>query len=170
MNTAVKFALVSVAIGAVVYFVRQAGNKINEWANKLSVRVTGLGIPVFYSGQLSVPVNLVINNPLPAQLPINSLQVGLFILRGSMFEQFGQANQPAFTLTPGDNSLTLRPVVDLSKIQPNAPTWQTALNILASNQSLATVKIVTRVNVQGITFDKEETRSLTLNQLFNAAA
>lgn len=160
------FALVAATIAAVVY-----GNRtVSGWVKNLSVKVTALGIPVLVGGNLSVPVTLAINNPLPTSVPISSLTVGLFILRNGMYVQFGQAIQNAFTLNAGSNTLTLRPVIDLSKLTPNQPNWITALNILASQRELATIKIMTRVNVQGITWDGEETRSLTLNQLINAAA
>jgi len=168
MSTPVKIALYAAGIGALIYIVRMVSN---QWANKLTVAFQSIGIPVYRSGNLALPVTLKVSNLTPVAIPVTNLQAALYILKNGVYQLVGQTeNTGPFTINPGNNPLTLYPTINLSALVPQSVTVLNVLNTLANYNPIATVRIVAKVNVQGYEFEEATEHKIMYNQLYQNAA
>lgn len=166
MSTPVKIALTAAGIGALIYIVRN----LNTWANKITVAFQSIGIPVYRSGNMALPVTLKVSNLTPIGIPINNLQAALYILKNGVYQLVGQTeNTGPFTINPGNNPLTVYPTINLSALVPQNVSVLNILNTLANYAPAATIRIVAKVNVQGYEFEETTDHKLMYNQLYQNA-
>lgn len=167
LNTAVKIALYAAGLGAIVYAVRMASSNLGK---QISIAFKGIGIPVVRSGKLTLPVTLHIKNLTPLSVPIDNVKAAIFILRENLWQFVGETeNTGALTINTGETPVTVYPTINLTALIPQT-TVINVLNVLANNNPLVTVKIATKVTVQGYGLEHTIEQKISLDQLYKNAA
>lgn len=165
MSTPVKYAAITVGIGVLFLLARS----VNKWANKITVTFQSIGIPIIRNANLALPVTVLVNNVTPVAIPINNLQAALYILRNGVYTLLGTTESTGpFTLNTGNNPVTLYPTINLALLVPQNVNVLNVLNTLANYQPAATIRIVAKVNVQGVEFEKTTDHKIYYSQLYAA--
>ena len=114
MSTPVKILLAATGIGLVVWFAKK---RFQSYADQFTVKVSAFGKPGISSGVLSLPIALDINNPTPVAIPIQNVDVTLFVNRNGQLIPVGKT-QPTgpMLLPPGISSQTFLPGIDLKAV------------------------------------------------------
>ena len=169
MSTVIKYGIFAGLLGILGYAIYKGSQKVSEWANQIGVAFSSFGLPVPTQGGIALPVNVVINSPVPADIPIDNVRIGLFILKNSMWVQFGVANTGPFQIATGDTPLKLLPIIDVTKLVPKIDSVQSVLNTLSTQGTLVQVKAITDITVQGFTASIETVQPISLKQILDAA-
>ena len=177
MSSLVKYTLIAVGIGGLVYLFKKGKATVTDWAERLNLRIVQFGKPTMSGANLSVPLKVRISNPSPLYAPIQSVSVRLFFLRNGMYTPFGASPATApFELKPNDDTdITVQPVIDLSALNPFtgklnlSNIFSQVNNLVSGNNPLIDVKAEVTINIEGFEVVEEATTKIYLNQLLNAA-
>ncbi|NOS94117.1 MAG: hypothetical protein HOP30_19545 [Cyclobacteriaceae bacterium] len=155
MNKFVKYGLILFTLGGAAYLLTTGKEKISQWANQITFKLLAFGKPTFYQGNLSLPVQVLVVNPAPFEIPITDFKINLFVNnRGTYTAIGGTPSTGKVNLKPGENQIILYPSVDIGKLNPltnNSGTLvQNIFALVQNNSALLDIKADAYISIQGI--------------------
>jgi hypothetical protein len=172
LNKSLKIIAITALLGGAAWLYFIGRQVVANWADKITVRISALGIPKYAQNVFNLPVSIVVYNPTPIAVPIEAMRTSLFVARNAAWEKFGETDPVAVALVPGDNKVTIEPRIDLTKLTP-IPSGTKPLDYLlalASSQAAVSIQLTLSLTIKGYQFDHSETRTFTLRDLVRNAA
>ena len=146
MNTLVKIGLGAAAVGLGILLVK--GRQI---VDRFTFDITGVGLPKFSGTVIDLPLYARFNNPLPTSIPVDRLEIDIFMLQGNTWQHVGRIDQP-LTIDAGVSTKTITPRVDVGNFF-KSNFLDTLQSVFSSKKVNLTVRV--KPTVQGVTLPEQ---------------
>ena len=162
--------IATAAVAGLAYAGFAAVRKAQEWADKITVSIAGIGKPIIKSSIVSIPLKAAIFNAAPISIPVSNFVIKVLASTGKAWAVIA-STQPsgAFTINSGNNFVEVVPQIDLNSIKNSiAPDgiWN-EIKTIFNTGSLPTInlRIDAITTVGGVDIPVSKPYTLNLNNL-----